>query len=228
MCLKNLQSNRQTSRKSDATRSRLLKAASEIFADVGYDATTTREICVKAGANAAAINYHFGDKLGLYVAVLQDIIGPDDVRVQEEAMPQTKPELALRQFIEAMIENLFSTGSADQNSLIMVHELSSPTPALAQVVERIIRPRAKLLSELVFRYTGHPPASLETRLAVHSVIGQVVHYMHARTVIKMMWPTWSFDAAMRKRIVAHITEFSLAGLRHMKRGASRNRSKRRR
>jgi AcrR family transcriptional regulator len=226
--LKNLQSTQQKSRKSDATRSRLLKAAGEIFADVGYDATTTREICVKAGANAAAINYHFGDKLGLYAAVLQDIIGPGSVRVHEEAMPQTKPELALRQFIDAMFENLFSTGSADQYSRIMVHELSSPTPALAQVVERIIRPRAKLLSELVFRYTGQAPSSLETRLAVHSVIGQVIHYVHARAVIKMMWPTWNFDAAMRKRIVDHITEFSLAGLRHMKRPAARSRSKKRR
>ena len=205
------------SRRSDETRRRLIEAASEIFADVGYDAATTRDICVRADANAAAVNYHFGDKLGLYVAVLQSIIAPSSVRAHEKTMPQTKPELALRQFIEAMLENLFSAGSADRYSRIMVHELSSPTPALAQVVEQIIRPRAKLLSELVSRYTGHSPSSLETRLAVHSVIGQVVHYVHARAVIKMMWPAWGFDAAMRKRIVDHLTEFSLAGLRHMKR-----------
>ena len=206
-----------TFRKSDETRSRLIKAASEIFADIGYEAATTRDICIRAGANAAAVNYHFGDKLGLYVAVLQSIIAPSSVRAQEKTMPQTKPELALRQFIEAMLENLFSTGSADQYSRIMVHELAHPTPALAQVVEQLIRPRAKLLSELVSRYTGHSPSSLETRLAVHSVIGQVVHYVHARAVIKMMWPAWSFDAAMRKRIVDHLTDFSLAGLKQMKR-----------
>ena len=223
-----MQNKQTTSRKSDDTRARLLNAASEIFADVGYDAATTRDICLKAGANAAAVNYHFGDKLGLYVAVLQSIIGPDSVRLQEQAMPQSKPEIALRKFIDAIFENLFSAGSADRNSRIMVHELSSPTPALAQVVENIIRPRAKLLSALVSRYTGHAPASLETRLAVHSVIGQVVHYVHARAVIRMIWPNWSFDAAMRKRIVAHIAEFSLAGLRHMKRSPQRSRSSARR
>ena len=190
--------------------------ASEIFADVGYEATTTRDICLKAGANAAAINYHFGDKLGLYAAVLQDIIGPGSVRAREEAMPQTKPELALRQFIDAMFKICSPRAPRTSIPASWSMKFSSPTPALAQVVERIIRPRTKLLSELVFRYTGHGPTSLETRLAVHSVIGQVVHYVHARAVIKMMWPAWNFDAAMRKHIVDHVTEFSLAGLRHMR------------
>ncbi len=45
-----------------STRSDLLDAAAELFAAHGYHQTTHAEICERAGANIAAINYHFGDK----------------------------------------------------------------------------------------------------------------------------------------------------------------------
>ena len=48
-----------------ATRRALLDAAADVFAESGFRCATTREICRRAGANVAAINYHFGGKEGL-------------------------------------------------------------------------------------------------------------------------------------------------------------------
>ena len=53
------------------TRERLLKAAAQLFADRGFKKVTVRDICRAARANVAAVNYHFGDKSGLYREVLQ-------------------------------------------------------------------------------------------------------------------------------------------------------------
>lgn len=53
------------------TRERLIEVATETFAQKGFQAATTREICELAHSNMAAIHYHFGDKSGLYKAVLQ-------------------------------------------------------------------------------------------------------------------------------------------------------------
>ncbi|MBI3492350.1 MAG: helix-turn-helix transcriptional regulator, partial [Acidobacteria bacterium] len=53
------------------TRDRLLRAAERLFADRGFKKVTVRDICRVARANVAAVNYHFGDKLGLYREVLQ-------------------------------------------------------------------------------------------------------------------------------------------------------------
>ncbi len=54
------------SKNSQKTRLRILRAAAEIFADRGYRAATVRQICARANANIAAINYHFDSKENLY------------------------------------------------------------------------------------------------------------------------------------------------------------------
>ena len=56
----------------DPTKVRLLEAAGEEFAGKGFDAARVRTICERAGANVAAVNYHFGDKEQLYVETVLD------------------------------------------------------------------------------------------------------------------------------------------------------------
>ena len=199
--------------RSGDTRSRLIEAATATFAERGYQAATTREICVRAHANAAAVNYHFGDKLGLYKAALKALIGRQEASIEERALAEMPAELALRTFIRAMFENLGGPDAVDQYTRLMAHELSEPTPGLALVVDQIIAPRARLLSGIVARLTSGSARSLHTRLAAHSIMAQVVHYMHARPVIKLLWPGWHMTNVVRRQIADHVTNFSLAGLR---------------
>lgn len=203
----------ETNRAAERTRRNLIAASSEIFAKVGYQAATTRQICLKAGANAAAVNYHFGDKLGLYTAVLKTYIKQEEKRVAQHELLALPPQQALGKFIAMMLESVAGEGAQDSYARLMAHELSQPTPRLALVVERIIRPRTLLLCEIVARITGQPAHSQRTRRSAHSVIAQVVHYMYARPVMKLLWPQWRIDAAARRATAAHITAFSLAALR---------------
>lgn len=61
----------------DESRQRLLRAASELFADRGYDHTTARDIGERAEVDAAMIARYFGSKAQLYIAVLHDERGVD-------------------------------------------------------------------------------------------------------------------------------------------------------
>src|SRR5208282_4220002 len=55
----------------DETRRQILEVAGGVFAETGFRDATVREICRRAGANIAAVNYHFGDKETLYAEVLR-------------------------------------------------------------------------------------------------------------------------------------------------------------
>ena len=56
------------------TRSRILNSACELFAEKGYRGARVADICERAGANVAAVNYYFGDKAALYTEAWQETL----------------------------------------------------------------------------------------------------------------------------------------------------------
>ncbi len=199
----------------DDTRARLIEAAGEVFADHGYQSATVRDICARAGANIAAINYHFGDKLGLYLAVLRHVIGTAEAEeFLNPAGGPADPEQALRQFIARMLLHTCVAGERRAwHFRIMAHEMAHPTEALPRVVEEIIGPRYAGIRGIISQIMGLPPDHDTTRLCAHSVIGQVLHYVLARPVIACLWPDLKFTPERVGQIADHITDFSLGALR---------------
>lgn len=62
-------------RVSAATRERLLTAAERLLLTERYDDVSVRRICTEAGANPAAVHYHFGSKEALVAALLEERLG---------------------------------------------------------------------------------------------------------------------------------------------------------
>ncbi|WP_063037962.1 TetR/AcrR family transcriptional regulator [Nocardia pseudovaccinii] len=65
-----------TEKLSSDTRGRLLAAAERLLLTERYDEVSVRAICAAAGANPAAVHYHFGSKEALVTALLEDRLGP--------------------------------------------------------------------------------------------------------------------------------------------------------
>ena len=65
-------------RRSEETRTRILKAAQKMFAGQGYDATGVAEICLAANVSKGAFYHHFPTKQAVYLDLLQDwLLGLD-------------------------------------------------------------------------------------------------------------------------------------------------------
>jgi AcrR family transcriptional regulator len=199
--------------KVDDTRARLLKAAAEIFAEQGFEKATIRQICTRAAANVALINYHFGDKLELFTEVLRSSIVRPEPAAPPKPAPCANPEEALRQMIHLMVERAFET--SDEASLrfrLMMHEFFQPTAATARVVDEVLRPVYDRLREMVAAILKLPLDDEKTRLCVHSILGQVAHYSHSTTMLNRLWPELTMTPGQRDRIANHIADFTLAYL----------------
>ena len=82
-----------------ATREALLAAGAELFAERGYDGVPVWAIAQSAGVNKAMINYHFGGKRKLYLAIVSATFSEIVAAVERLAdAPQPAPE-ALRELI---------------------------------------------------------------------------------------------------------------------------------
>jgi AcrR family transcriptional regulator len=202
----------------DHTRARLLEAASQVFADHGFQTATVREICTRANANIAAVNYYFRDKAGLYVAVLRNSMhagGQPEPR--ETALHAATPEEALRGMISALLHRMHgpSTGPSC-HFRIMVHEMVQPTEALPKMVEEIIGPNHAALRQILSRLLGTAPDDDVTRLCSHSIIGQIAHYAYAGPMIALLWPDFKMSPERLDTIAAHIANFSIQAIKHLK------------
>ncbi|HWW50500.1 MAG TPA: CerR family C-terminal domain-containing protein [Verrucomicrobiae bacterium] len=199
---------------SDATREKLVEAAGRVFAKRGYYSTTVREICTKAGANVAAVNYHFGDKLGLYTDVLEQSVRAAQIEAVHNALDQTAPpEDILRAVIRARLRGVCRGDLPDWHFRIMVHELLQPTPALARLINKVSRPIYERLLELIGRIINLPANHEQTRLCTNSVMGQILLYVLAAPLLARVWPELKMTPEQVERIADHIADFSLAYLR---------------
>jgi AcrR family transcriptional regulator len=198
----------------ESTRAKLLDAAAQVFAEVGYPRATIREICARAGANNALVNYHFGDKLELYAEVLQHLVSVARIEAVRAALNQkAPPETILREAIKARLRGV---ASGDKNGWlfkILVHEVAEPTPAMTRVIDTVLRPRYNQLYEIVGALIGLPVADEQTRLCAHSVMGQVIIYVLAGPILARLWPDMKMTPENLDRIADHVADFSLAYLR---------------
>lgn len=200
--------------KEDAsTKTRILMAAGEIFAEVGFQAATTRDICDRAGVNLAAVNYHFRDKLGLYTEVL--LYGIGATRPKIPAGP-AEPEELLRQFITGVLKQLFQPERCAWHFRIMLKEVQQPTPALHTVVDEMVRPTEAGLRKIASQIAGLPMDDPRLRFGVLSIVSQFVYHFVASPVIDQIWPEMRANQDWMTALADHITRFSVAGLRSLK------------
>ncbi len=197
------------------TRQRLLDAAAEVFVEHGFRGATVRDICTRAGANVAAVNYHFRDKDGLYSAVLQHGLAlalrqhPPDRGVSDTAPPEERLHVFIRSFLHRLLES----GSHTLHARLMVREMIEPTGALEVVVREHIRPLAGRLHGILRELLGSGATDEQMRHAAMSIVGQCCFYRHAEQVIAKLFPEQRHTPAAIQRLADHVTRFSLAGLK---------------
>ena len=124
---------------SQETRDKLLKAATQLFAEKGFSGARVDEIAARAKANKAMIYYHFGAKEELYQAVLLRLFAPVIDAVDHVEAEVQEPREQLSAFYRRLAQ-LFSREPA--LPAIMTREALEGgrhmAPQTAQVLTRIV------------------------------------------------------------------------------------------
>ena len=202
-------------RATQVTKQRLLEAAGEVFAAHGFRAATVREICERAGANVAAINYHFGDKEGLYFAVLKSC---SEAALQKYPPtlglgPNATSEERLHAFVRSLLFRIADKGQPSWHGKLIAHEMTEPTKALTALIDKVYGPALKQLETIVRELVGRRAPVMVIRQCQLSVLGQCLYFHYARPAIQHIHPEQGFEPADIERLAKHITQFSLAGIR---------------
>jgi AcrR family transcriptional regulator len=197
------------------TRKSLLAAASEVFAEKGYHDATIAEICGRAKANVAAVNYHFGDKKNLYIEAWRHSfveslkVHPPEGGVSDDAQPEER----LRGQVEALLRRI-----ADNNNkefLIVHRELANPTGLLEEVTRKDLRPLREKMETLVRELLGPRASDMQVRFCAIGIVSQCITPMLMRRMGRKRQGGKDDSPGIDDigSYAKHVVEFSLAGIR---------------
>ena len=197
------------------TRERLIDASARLFAERGFTKVTVREICRRARANVAAVNYHFGGKQGLYDEIVSSAIRTmqhttDEIR---EAGANHPPEEQLAIFIRIFLSRVMEHRDGWIHHL-MSREISDPTPALDRVIRNVVRPRMDYLAGVIAQLLHCRADDQRVQFSVMSVQVQCLALINERAAKFQPFP---LTPPRIEALVEHITKFSLGGIRALKR-----------
>ena len=201
-----------------STKQRLLEVAAEVYAEKGYRNVRVREICERAGANIAAVNYHFGDKQQLYDEVLRyaffNVAGDDPTKLDLGGEGADPPE-RLRGFIRMMVGQFLMEGRSALYTKLVARELVDPTHALDRVIEEGMRPQIDALFPIIRDLLGNRADEQLVRRCTGSILAQCIFYYFGRQVILQIPLEEKLGPEQIDALTDHVTRFSLAALERL-------------
>jgi hypothetical protein len=203
------------------TKERLLDAACEIFAEKGFRNATVAEICERAEANIAAVNYHFGDKESLYEAVWRHAfeVTSSTYPIGGSVAGDADVEELLYGYASAILHRIFSEGEAGLFPRLLNQEMAAPTLALDKIAKEALFPQSQQVEKTVKKFFGDPCDEHMLWLGKHSIIGQCAFYNFSRPLREQVMGCGEMTEEGIVRIARHIAKFSLGGLKEIQKDA---------
>lgn len=195
----------------DLTKERILDAAERLFAEHGVAATSLRTIMKAAGANMAAIHYHFGSRTGLLEALMARRAEPvnrrrlemlDDLERRHPDGPLPAGEV-VRAFVGPALDMLHEPDNGHVARVMgrIIMETSEP-----EAVGRVFGPTARRFVAAVRRAAPHLDED-EARARLHFVVGAMVFTLNVSTPMCHASTPTEAHAALERMV-----DFAAAGL----------------
>jgi AcrR family transcriptional regulator len=193
----------KTDKKSD-----ILKAAELLFAEFGYEGTSTRQIAKESGANMAMINYYFGSKEGVFLEIMEDRISGFKSQldnINDENIPAKEKLLKV---VDVYATRIFSNITFHK---MMHRELSlTQRPEMFSKIKDAMSSNRMVIEKIIER--GMADGSfrkVDVRMSIATIMGTITLIATSPTKVEdhVNINDDKQREVLRKRLVAHLQDF---------------------
>jgi TetR/AcrR family transcriptional regulator, regulator of cefoperazone and chloramphenicol sensitivity len=207
------------------TRERLIEAAIRIFGELGFQGASTRMLADAAGANLAAIPYHFGGKEGLYRAAAEFIVercGHDilptlekiNAALEGKKLSRSDAIALLHQLLERFSAIVIGSELSDTFASFVLREQLHPGAAFEILYEGMMRPLMESCATLLAIACGRSGDDTRTVIRAQTLLGQILVFRTSRASMlrQLGWREFSEEQLkLIQSIVAENVDRILAG-----------------
>lgn len=197
-----------------ATKRKLLESAGEVFAELGFERGTIKDITTRAGVSVASVNYHFSDKFELYAEVVRmaceaGLKAPDVILNSSRS---DDPRKLLHQYVMVFLSNLLDPSRPSWYGTIVNRELRLPNKLSERLIEELFLPHARALEIITERLIGRKLPRLKVILISESIMSQCAFFIDHQSILQRIHPELPAPSQRVKDIADHITHFTLAAI----------------
>lgn len=192
-----------------AARTKILEAAESLFAERGFTGTAIRDIAAKAQVNGAMIHYYFGNKEGLYQAVL----GALALKVRDTFGEIASSDGSTRDRLIPLVEAFASYVLSHPNfTRILYRELLTGGERLKQMARKYASVNYTMLRNAIAEGVRRGELrELDIDLAPVSLLGMIAVFQFLRPVVSTVLGKQNYDERFIKRVAEHTVELFLNG-----------------
>jgi AcrR family transcriptional regulator len=202
------------------TRTRILDAAEELFMQHGFEATSMRQLTAKAGANLAAVNYHFGSKDALVEAVFRRRLDSMNTariaeleRLEKDAGGRPlSPRQIIGAFIGVSLRMIEDAKSGGRNFIrLLGRTYSDPQKEIRVLIGQLYAPAMERFKAAFERALPQMPRE-ELIWRMHFMFGTLAYTLAATDTVQLIAGCKPEDRYDARLLEARLTAFLEAGL----------------
>jgi AcrR family transcriptional regulator len=201
-------------------RAKIAAAAEELFAARGFDGTAIRDIARKARVNGAMIHYYFGNKEGLYLAMLEGAASRVRALLIQTTGGSGTAKERLARFVDAYAAYMLSQPNLAR---ILYREMLTGAKHIRKIAQQYAATNYNMLRNLISEGVQRGELrSIDSDLAPISLMGMVVIFQFLRPIISVALGKTEYDERFVGRVAAHTIDLFLHGAVADEKAATKN------
>lgn len=199
------------------TKEKILLAAAEEFSTNGYQATTTRNICNRAGVNIAAINYHFSSKEMLYKRVVDYLFEHTPRKKVPKIALKTEKEWqeAIFSWVLDILTSVTNSSSLSQwKNKILFREMFDPSEHFPEFFEKYFEPYFVPIEYYVSCGIPEDTSKEQVYVIIFSLLSQCLFYHQNKVIVQQVFNSDFLKKKNRmENIATYITDGACSRLK---------------